>query len=478
MQRRLGLFRLVCPPLALAVSACTASTSEITNVGPDPSTFEAVPLSTTRELDVLFVVDDSGSMRQEQAALASGFERFTGGLADADGQLPGLHIGVISSNVGTGAVVSGGEACLGEGDDGVLQMPEGCTALTDGSRFIRDVAGASGQRDVNYAGALAEQFSCMAQLGIAGCGFEQHFESMRRALGEQELNAGFLRPEASLAVLFVADEDDCSVSDPQLFDPTQDDRASELGELSSFRCFEFGVQCAPVAGGEREIGPRTDCAPEEESPYLESVSSYAQFLRGLKADPEKVFVSTITGDPGPVVVMEDPDRDPTELKVAPTCTICPGGAASGCASIDALVSAAPAIRMKALVDAFGAAGHRQDICAYDPATDSLDFGAALAGVAEHLAPHIATSCLEVTPLDTDAAASGNQAACELVETAAGAEVSIPACDAAAGALPCFRLRDNPDQCPATGLALAIERGEATAPAGAVRSLRCAMPAAP
>jgi hypothetical protein len=475
MHRRARILR---PLVAFAASGCITSTSEITGTGPDPTTFEPVPLSITRELDVLFVVDDSGSMRQEQAALASGFDRFTERLQDAEGRLPGLHIGVASSNVGTGPEGGGGEQCAGQGDDGVLRVPEACPVLTDGSRFIRDVAGSSDGREVNYSGTLAEQFGCMAHLGTAGCGFEQHFESMKRALSGQELNGDFLRPEASLAVLFVADEDDCSANDRSLFDPTQDDRDMPLGELSSFRCFEFGVECAPVDGGERQVGPRTDCVPEEGSRYLASVSSYVEFLRGLKADPDRVFVSSITGDPGPVAVMEDPERDPTELMVAPTCTICPGGAASGCATPDALVSAAPAIRMQALVDAFGAAGHRQDICSYDPATDSLDFGAALAGVAEKLAPRISTSCLSTTPVDTDAAASGNQAACELVEIADGAELAIPACDAGAGVLPCFRLRDNPDECPATGLALAIDRGGAPPAAGAVLSLRCALPPGP
>ena len=477
MQRRPDSTRLLRLLFAFSAAACTASTSEITDTGPDPDSFEVVPLSITRELDVLFVVDDSGSMRQEQAALASGFARFTSVLEAAAGQLPGLHLGVVSSNLGTGPVGGGGDACAGAGDEGLLQVPPACHALTDGSRFISDVAGASGEREVNYQGTLAEQFGCMAQLGTFGCGFEQHFESMKRALGEQELNAGFLRPEASLAVLVVADEDDCSVHDPQIFDPSQDDRGSELGELSSFRCFEFGVQCAPVEGGERAMGPRADCVPEEDSRYIQPVSHYVEFLRGLKADPEKVFVSTITGDSGPVAVTEDVLKTPSELMVAPTCTICPGGAASGCTPVDALVSAAPAIRMQALVDAFGAAGHRQDICAYDPTTDSLDFGAALAGVAEKLAPRIATACLDVTPLDSDAAASGNQAACEVTESAGGAETAIPACDASAGALPCFRLRDNPAQCPASGLALAIDRA-APAPAGATLSLRCALPAAP
>jgi hypothetical protein len=462
----------LCPAVALVAVGCK---SETTPIEPDPVVLDPVPLAITRELDVLFVVDNSGSMRQEQVALASGFNRFTEALQDQEGGLPGLQIGVVSSNVGTAPVGGGGDQCAGQGDDGALLIAEACPALTDGSRFIRDLPATGGEREVNYAGTLGEQFGCMAQLGTSGCGFEQHFESMRRALSEQELNAGFLRPGASLAVLFVADEDDCSAHDRGIFDASQDDRDSELGELSSFRCFEFGVECAPVAGGERVLGPRTDCAPEEGSRYIESVSTYIDFLRGLKADPDKVFVSAITGDSAPVVIQEDPEKTPSELVVAPTCTICPGGAATGCSSLEALVSAAPAIRMQALVDAFGASGHRQDICAYDAATDSLDFGAALAGVAEHLAPRIATACLEVMPLDTDAAAVGTQVTCEVVESAGGAETAIPACDATASNLPCFRLRDNPDQCPATGLALAIERGEAPAPAGAVQSLRCALP---
>lgn len=131
--------------------------------------------------------------------------------------------------------------------------------------------------------------------------------------------------------------------------------------------------------------------------------------------------------------------------------------------------------MQSMVDAFGGAGHRQDICAYDPDSDSLDFGAALAGVADRLAPRIATECLDAAPRDADPAASGIQAECELVEAVGGSEVAIPACDLEASALPCFRLRDNPDQCAATGLALAVERGEAAAPSGAVRSLRCILP---
>src|SRR5690606_14434297 len=205
-----------------------------------------IPVSVNRDIDILFVVDDSGSMDQEQQALADNFPEFIRVLESLEGGLPNVHLGVISSNVGTGPEGLGGSACSGNGDNGILQVPAGCQALNDGKRFIVDrlVNAETGERQTNYSGTLSEQFSCMAQLGIDGCGFEQHLESMKRALENSNENGGFLREDAFLAVIFIQDEDDCSAHDRSMFasDGT-DDVGSQLGELSSFRCFEFGTTC-------------------------------------------------------------------------------------------------------------------------------------------------------------------------------------------------------------------------------------------
>jgi len=157
-----------------------------------------------RDLDILFVVDDSSSMRQEQAGRAAGFTRFAELLRDREDALPDLHIGVVSTNVGTGPDGGGGDWCAGPGDDGILEVPEGCPALTDGSRFISDLEGAAGGRESNYTGELVAQFECMAQIGQSGCGFEQPLEAMKRALANEGENAGFLRPAANLAVIMLA----------------------------------------------------------------------------------------------------------------------------------------------------------------------------------------------------------------------------------------------------------------------------------
>ena len=57
-----------------------------------------------------------------------------------------------------------------------------------------------------------------------------------------EVTAAFFRPEANLAIVILADEDDCSLLDPALLGTS-----AELGPLSAFRCFEHGVVCDPDA---------------------------------------------------------------------------------------------------------------------------------------------------------------------------------------------------------------------------------------
>src|SRR5262245_46620787 len=189
----------------LATVACNGH--DLSAVDPDRSSEmpKIIPVSENRNLDLLFVIDDSGSMRQEQASLAGNFPRFVEVLESVAGGLPDLHLGVVSTNVGTGPVGGGGDACAGNGDNGVLQLPSDCPPLDGGARYISDVEidEDSGEREINYSGTLADQFSCMAQLGTGGCGFEQPLEAAARALDNQSANAGFLRDDAYLMIVFL-----------------------------------------------------------------------------------------------------------------------------------------------------------------------------------------------------------------------------------------------------------------------------------
>src|SRR5689334_2902710 len=53
-----------------------------------------VPVTPNRDLDLLFVVDDSPSMLDKQTNLANNFPNFINRLAQVPGGLPNLHLGV------------------------------------------------------------------------------------------------------------------------------------------------------------------------------------------------------------------------------------------------------------------------------------------------------------------------------------------------------------------------------------------------
>ncbi|MCB9746002.1 MAG: VWA domain-containing protein [Alphaproteobacteria bacterium] len=134
--------------------------------------------------DVLFVIDDSASMREEQERLADNFEAFTGVLLEATAD---FRLGVITTDPARdGALV-----------DGWLdtETPE-----------------------------LDEAFRALVQVGTDGAREEQGLAMAIRAL-EPSVNAGFSRDEAALHLVFFSDEDDHSSGDPQYYD-------SELRRLS------------------------------------------------------------------------------------------------------------------------------------------------------------------------------------------------------------------------------------------------------
>ena len=69
-------------------------------------------------IDVLWVVDNSGSMAQEQTNLKTNFPRFIEKLRALPGGLPDVHIAVVSSDVGAGGTtISGNPACNRPGGD-------------------------------------------------------------------------------------------------------------------------------------------------------------------------------------------------------------------------------------------------------------------------------------------------------------------------------------------------------------------------
>jgi hypothetical protein len=404
-----------------------------------------VPAEFNRNIDILYVMDNSGSMAEEQASLALNFNRFTNVLQNIEGGLPNVHIGVISTDVGAGPYNISG--CSGNGDDGEFQNEPQSNCDSASGWFIRDVDDGSGGRETNYPGSLDEAFSCMAQLGIDGCGFEQPLESMRRALGpDTENNFGFLRDEALLAIVIVSDEDDCSVLDDAMFDTSQTTINDPLGPLSSFRCFEFGVVCDP--DDPRTVGPRQNCTSREDSQYMSSVQEYVDFLKGLKTNPLDIMVAGIIGNPSPVTIATNEFGDPD---LDPSCV-----SASG--------DADPGVRLGAFLDGFPQRNTLTTICNEDLSDALVVVGQMVAGV-------VGSPCINVD-LDIDGNTPGVQYDCYVYEvTLGGDEAEIPACGN--GDDPCYVIQEDAAACPQSpgSLTLDVQRSSPP-PAGSVYDLRC------
>lgn len=429
---------------ALALTGCVDRT--IGQVDPDGEHVEQklIPVSLNQELDLLFVIDDSGSMAQEHTSLESRFPELIAGLDELGGRLPDLHIGVVSSDMGTGNVDVGDPRCgPGGGDNGVMHGAS-CPAL-GGHHFITDVVGPGGGRLRNYSGTLDDAFACAADLGISGCGFEQHLASMKAALSPG-VNPGFLREPAMLAVIILADEDDCSAEGDGIFTRTDD---AVLGPFSDFRCYEQGVQCADDPDP-RAPGPRTGCVPKA-SPYLHEVDEYASFLRGLKRDPSQIFVAGIVGDPGHVAVISANGQPALDYA-------CTGD----------LGNAAPAVRLAGFLDQFPGSHLRETIC-------TGDLGDALRAIGEAL-PLPDGACFEGVLQDRNPGLPGVQPECSVVqitdlEGPARDELPLPACGG--GQHPCWRITEDATTCTRTEhhLRIDVERTE-PAPEGGYLQVQC------
>ncbi len=434
-------------------AGCTNRTVARVDPTPEREEFKEIPVELNRDIDILFVIDNSGSMEEEQTSLVANFNRFINVLNNIDGGLPNVHLGVVSTDVGAGAFNIAG--CSGNGDNGTLQStPRGACETPTGA-YIVDLDDGNGGRTQNYSNAtLEETFSCIARLGIDGCGFEQPLEAMYRALnGSNQTNSGFLRPDAFLAVVIITDEDDCSTRDTNMFDTSQTTPQDPLGPLSSFRCFEFGVQCEPDSP--RSPGPRAECVPRNDSQYMYDINRYVDFLKGLKDDPDNVIVAGIIGNANPVVVGTNEMSNPELL---PSCT-----SASG--------DADPAVRIQAFLDQFPSRNTVTTIC-----NDNLSD--ALVLIAELLAEVIGNPCL-VGNLDTNPETPEIEAECQVSDVRNPndddrEETTIPNCaDVNEGTYPCWELvPDAACDTTETGLSLFVDRGGANVPSGTYVHVHC------
>lgn len=407
--------------LLLALASCTH----------DLAVFDQIDVQPARDLDMLYVLDNSAA-RGNYDAMASQLGELATQLANVDGQLPSLHVGVVTTDLGSRGRLDARPApavgrCDGDGDGGTLVALDG--GLAFGS-FLEDLRGPGDARIRNFDGALGDALGRLTNpppgTANTGCDFPQAMEAMRRAL-DPATNPDFLRPGAMLSVVFLTGQDDCSLAHGEMLDPAN----AALGPPFAFRCTEQGVICDPDEP--RRPGSHTGCRPRDGSPFIVDVADYQRFLAQLKPDPRDVVVSAVAGPRSSFEV-----ADVGVPALLPSCRGAGGGAM-------------PAVRIGALIDGFG--GALVDGCTQDDAYQQIV--APIVGRQRSCFPHLRAS-------DGDS--------CTVTETAGGALTELPRCGD--GGSPCWTIFADPAACPdGDHVAIAIRRS-AAAPAGARVQATC------
>jgi len=376
---------------------------------------KVTPASGRKNLDLLFVIDNSHSMDDEQTSLRQNFHAMVEKLEAIEGGLPNIHIAVVTSDLGTsnadGALAPATDKCNGVGDDGLMRELPSVTSTIAKARFIIDEDDGHGGRTRNYAGTLEETFAEIANVGIDGCGIEQHLGAMTRALDPRNVrNAGFLRDDALLAVVVIADEDDCTLAHAGLFGKANLNAA----------CTVDAITCDTELTG---VGDYTGCRPNPTPSYVDDYKEYALALKRLKADPRDVIVAGIIGPTSETITL---GSDSHGLEVDATCSY---QGASGAQH------AAAAIRTTAFLAEFPDRSTAATIC-------DGDLTPALVQVSELLVSVLGDTCFEGEVADLDPGTDGVQYDCSVTTMQDGQEVAVlPSC-AFDDTQACWTLEEN------------------------------------
>jgi hypothetical protein len=174
---------------------------------------EKTEQSNVRTVDILFVVDNSSSMCEEQFSLQANFNTFIEDLVDFGAN---FNLAVVNTDMSdTLGGIGRFRTTPGTYKENISKCTavppplEYCDALPLPSYLESDEYKDEATGEIDVA-RLQREFSCMALTGIDGDGIEMGLETMSRALTGGVNSPDFFRQNSMLAIVFVADENDCS----------------------------------------------------------------------------------------------------------------------------------------------------------------------------------------------------------------------------------------------------------------------------
>lgn len=222
------LFALYIACLSLLMAGCSSESPTFSFLE-DGESFLQNTQGVSAKIDILWVMDNSGSMATSQQNVADNFEAFIDGFTqrDYDFQLAVTTTDAFLSledNPGFSQFYNLHKNRFFEG------LPQSYK-----SRFRQ---GAGGQDSGHFiitphTPNLINTFLINILQGINGYGDERHFLSLKAAL-DNPLNAGFLRSDSFLAIIIVTDEDDFSHDSIDFFEDYTDPRLHSVQEYVSY----------------------------------------------------------------------------------------------------------------------------------------------------------------------------------------------------------------------------------------------------
>jgi hypothetical protein len=228
-------------PILLIILSCNDHEITPLDQALSSSSEQRITVSAKTKIDILFVIDESESMKEEQISLADNFNTFTDFIFDDLDNAADYRIAVTSMGakapdnniypVDLGVFVSTTK------NPNVTGCPPNLPQVISPQTLI--AAGCAESDAACQQAKLGEHFTCLAKVGTEGVIFEKGLEAMRSALscngpngsffgdccrpdptGQRliydplcrptTLQPEFLRPDALLMVVFITDEDDCS----------------------------------------------------------------------------------------------------------------------------------------------------------------------------------------------------------------------------------------------------------------------------
>jgi hypothetical protein len=440
------------------------------------------------KVDILFVLDNGSSTTDIKIKLYDQMPLFLNVL-EALPVPPDLHIAVATTDMGEPSDVMAALMSTAQGDNGAFQSaPRGTctnTSLMNGATFLAD----DGNGVTNFTDPMANVLQCISMVGDTGSGIAQPLAAAARALGADNVvngvptppstNVGFLRPEAYLAVIFLVNQDDCSVpAGTELFSLNggEQNLANPLGPIAHYRCNQFGHLCKDPASSNPQalIMPPlkpppdaqgtpsmptldlTDCQDNDQGTgLLTPVSTFVAEIKALKPDPDnQIIVASISAPPAPYTVAWLPesggqDTQPGELWPQIELSCGAAGEANPEATMKPTDGSAgePGVRLAAFVNGFSDSV-LASIC--DPS-----YASAAQVIATKVGQLPSNGACLTGLIQTAVTGAPNCTVVAQVPSTSGATKSVPytSCQANGGTAPCWTLVTGGMSCAGQTVAL-------------------------